>query len=175
MNGLRAYYGNALSDEVLAHLNLDGIGRVLALTPNDEANALAALHFTELFGRAEAYQLVPNTLARETDTAPHLRGRFLFDDQANYSTLSARLAAGAVVKTTSLSEQFDYNAFKALYNGAALPLFVITASGQLRIWTLDERLTPEPGQRIISLVPADMLATVPPDAAAMRADDPRVT
>src|SRR5690606_5492594 len=90
------------------------------------------------------------------------------DNQANYNTLSARLAAGEVVKTTSLSEQFDYNAFRALYNGAALPLFVITASGQLRPWALDECLTPEPGQRIISLAPADVLATVPPDAEAPR-------
>jgi hypothetical protein len=167
MNGLRTYYGTALSDDVLDYIDLDGIGRILALTSNDEANALAALHFTDLFGRDEAYQLAPNTVERETETAPHLRGRFLFDQHANYNTLSARLNAGAVVKTTSLSEQFDYDTFQAFYQGAALPLFVITASGNLRIWAADEQLKPEPGQRVISLIPAHIAADVTPDPEPM--------
>ena len=43
MSGLRTYYGNALTEEALDTIDMDGIGRVLALTPNDEANALATL------------------------------------------------------------------------------------------------------------------------------------
>ncbi|PON13621.1 hypothetical protein C2W62_33405 [Candidatus Entotheonella serta] len=109
LNGFKTHYVNALTENALDNMDLDGIGRVLALTPNDEANALAALHFAELFGHAEAYQLVPSTADRET--VPHLRGHFLFDESANYNVLSLHLASGATIKTTGLSEQFDYAAF----------------------------------------------------------------
>ena len=35
------------------------IGRLLALTPNEEVNSLAALHFAGLFGRENVFQLTP--------------------------------------------------------------------------------------------------------------------
>ena len=51
--GLSAYYANVLSEELLYDIQLDDIGRLLALTPNDEVNSLAALHFVDIFGRSE--------------------------------------------------------------------------------------------------------------------------
>jgi hypothetical protein len=161
LRGLKTHYGNALAEGTLDNIDLGGIGRVLALTPNDEANALAALHFTEIFGRSEAYQLVPGTANNET--VPHLRGHFLFDENANYNALSSQLATGASVKTTGLSEQFDYEAFQAYYQFSALPLFVITSHGNLRVWTTAQPLSPIPGQRIVSLIPAETLAVVVSD------------
>jgi NhaP-type Na+/H+ or K+/H+ antiporter len=161
LRGLKTHYGNALAEGTLDNIDLGGIGRVLALTPNDEANALAALHFTEIFGRSEAYQLVPGTANNET--VPHLRGHFLFDENANYNALSSQLATGASVKTTGLSEQFDYEAFQAYYQFSALPLFVITSHGNLRVWTTEQPLSPIPGQRIVSLIPAETLAVVVSD------------
>lgn len=91
---------------------------------------------------------------------PHLRGHWLFDENANYNALSHQLATGATIKTTRLSEQFDYDAFQAYYQYSALPLFVITSSGDLLVWTADQPLAPTPGQRIVSLTPAEILATV---------------
>ncbi len=164
LSGFNTYYGNALTEDALDNIDLDGIGRILALTPNDEANALAALHFAELFGHQEAYQLVPTTA--DSETVPHLRGRFLFADHANYNALSIHLTEGAVIKTTGLSEQFDYDTFQAYYQHAAWPLFVITEGGDLLIWTTEQPLSPAPGQRIVSLIPADVIAATTPEAPA---------
>ena len=55
--GLRAAYVNVLSEHALYELDLGGIGRLLAVTPNDEVNSLANLHFTDVFERSEQYQL----------------------------------------------------------------------------------------------------------------------
>ncbi|UCG86557.1 MAG: sodium:proton antiporter, partial [Gemmatimonadota bacterium] len=55
-SGLRAQYGNVLDEQAMDALDLDGIGGLLAVTSNDEVNALAALHFGEVFGRARVYQ-----------------------------------------------------------------------------------------------------------------------
>jgi NhaP-type Na+/H+ or K+/H+ antiporter len=43
MAGLPVYYGNALTEGALDNIDLQGIGRMLALTANDEVNSLAAL------------------------------------------------------------------------------------------------------------------------------------
>ena len=165
MSGLRTYYGNALTEEALDHINMDGIGRVLALTPNDEVNALATLHFAEIFGRDETYQLSPGEAV--DDPALHLRGRFLFDETANYTILSRQIEDGAAIKTTHLSDRFDYEAFQAFYQGEALLLFVISAAGHLMVHTMDTPLAPIPGQIIISLIPASILAVTNavPDAS----------
>ena len=57
MEDIPAYYGSGLSESVFEEFNLDGIGQLLAVTPNDEANSLAVLHFKEIFDREELFQL----------------------------------------------------------------------------------------------------------------------
>ncbi|MDZ7681462.1 MAG: NAD-binding protein [Fodinibius sp.] len=58
--GLKTYHGNVLSEFALEEIDLDGIGRMLSLTPNDEVNSLAALRFGDIFGRSHVFQLPPN-------------------------------------------------------------------------------------------------------------------
>ena len=155
MAGLETYYGNALAEHTLEEIDLTGIGRLLALTSNDEANSLATLHFAEVFGRSELYQL---PITKDQDVAEHqvspqhLRGRILFGPNITQSYLRQQLEAGATIKTTPLTTEFDYEAFRELYSEAALPLFLITASGQLHIYTVRNQLVPKPGQTLISLI-----------------------
>lgn len=154
--GLTAYHGSILSEDVADNIDLDGIGRLLALTANDDVNALAALHFAEIFGRAEVYQLHPkdhnNGLA--TPVPPHLRGRLLFGADTTYTQLADRIAGGGKIKKTPLTKEFDYGAFQAHYGATALPLFLIDGTGKLLVATADQPLLPRPGQTLISLVNA---------------------
>ena len=59
MAGLPCRKGSIFNDELIEDLDLSQIKRLLTLTPNDEANALAAAHLIEIFGRKEVYQLPP--------------------------------------------------------------------------------------------------------------------
>ncbi|UCD37945.1 MAG: sodium:proton antiporter [Fidelibacterota bacterium] len=155
MAGLPVHYGSAIAEDSLDRLDLNGIGRLLALTPNDEANSLAALHFLELFGREELFQLSPTSDPEETaaDYPPlHLRGRFLFGPGASYQTLSELKARDAVIKKTVLTDTYDFNTFQQQYGGSALPLFLIDQDRKLRVFTHDENLVPESGQVLISMV-----------------------
>ena len=43
MEGLPTYYGSVLSEYAIDEIDLNEIGGLLALTPNDEANSLAAM------------------------------------------------------------------------------------------------------------------------------------
>lgn len=155
MEGLNTYHGNAFSEEVLEELDLSGIGRLLALTSNNEVNSLAAIHFPEVFSRAAVYQLPLGIGGGEvrSELAPqHLTGRFLFGPKMTYSHLMDRFLDGAVVKATTLTEKFDYVDFQTRYNHTAIPLFLITKKDKLIIYTTDYQPIPKPGQTLISLV-----------------------
>lgn len=153
--GCRVYYDSILSESLLAEIQLDGVGRLLAMTPNDEVNSLAALRFANTFGRSEVYQL-PSRTSRENDadsTMPrHLRGRHLFAEKASFEYLQARVLAGAVIKTTSITEEFPSEKYLQTYGKETLPLLLITKSRQIEIFTLDTEIQPVPGDTIVALV-----------------------
>jgi NhaP-type Na+/H+ or K+/H+ antiporter len=153
--GCRAYYASILSENLLFDVQLDGIGRLLAMTSNDEVNSLAALRFADIFGRQEVYQLPPAMTMRsgkQDDTPKHLRGRFLFNSDMSYDYLERRFHDGAIVRKSSISEEFDFGAFKARYGESGIPLFVITETGNLKVVTVSDPVEPKPGQTLISLV-----------------------
>ena len=155
MENIQAHHGSALSEHVIDEMDLDGIGRFLALTSNDEANSLAALNCSKLFEREELYQLHPQTNRQndENKLPPmHLRGRFLFGEQVDYQFLSSRFLTGWSLKSTRLSDEFDYEAFQKRYNESAIPLFLITENKKLIIITTDAQHEPKPGQTIVALV-----------------------
>lgn len=154
MEGLTTYHANLLSESAIDELNLGGIGRFLALTPNDEVNSLAALHFIDLFGRANVYQLTPEREGSgRTDTASqHLHGRLLFQPGLTYRGLDAMFAKGGAVKTTKLTEEFDYSAFRKHYGEEAVILFVKREGGELTVCTADQPVSPRPGQTLLALV-----------------------
>ncbi len=153
--GLTAQYGNILAEQAMDELELDGIGRLLAMTPNDEVNALAALHFKEMFGSSNVFQLVPEsaTAGGDDPTIPqHLRGRFLFGNAATYHTLATRIGAGGVFKKTTLSDEFEFEDYLTQHGDTVLPLFIIKDTGALDVVVTTGLPSPKQGQAVISLV-----------------------
>jgi hypothetical protein len=151
MEGLPSYYGSLFSEHVDEELDLSGIGRLLALTPSEEINALAALHFSEVFGRNEVYQLPSEAAVGTPEMSIELRGRNLFNPNATYVHLAKRLGESAEVKKTKLTEEFDYNAFLEQYGEDPLILFLIDTGGGLVPITANQKLDPKPGETLIFL------------------------
>lgn len=153
--GLKSYYQNILIEDLSEDIELDGIGRLLAVTPNDEVNSLAALHFIEDFGRSQVYQLpkVSKFSAKSEESIPqHLRGRLLFGPEATFSYLDQKFTSGATLKKTPLTGEFSYESFKEHYGDKALPMFIIRKDNTLVVLTSDSTPKPMPGQFLISLV-----------------------
>lgn len=154
MSGLAAHYGSAVSEQVVEALDLSGIGRFLAMTPNDEANSLATLRFAEIFGRSEVYQLpvAARTEGQQSDVSPqHLRGRFLFEAETTFPYLAERFGQGAEIKATRLTERFDDQDFQSMYQGDAIPMFLLPAHGGLEVFTTEASPSPEAGDLLISM------------------------
>jgi len=153
--GLSAHYANILSEDILVDVPMDGIGRFLAMTPNDEVNTISVLHFVDVFGRAEVYQLAPATggaAAARSNLPLHLRGRYLFDKEANFSYITALIRGGAVVKATPITGEYNYEAFQSMYGSRALSLFILSESGSLEVCTAARPAEPDAGDILISIV-----------------------
>ena len=152
MAGLPTYTGSVLAEQALDRMDLGGLGKVIAATPNDWVNVLAAHRFERVFGRAACYQLPPNQSGKESDRHTYLHGRWLFSDEMTHHAIEKRLAEGYVIKATSLSEEFDYAAFREQYGETTTPLFVIDARKRLTPVTANTPCDAQPNDTIIALV-----------------------
>lgn len=156
LEGLSAHYGSILSQDVLDQVSLYGIGRLAALTSNDEANSLAAVHFAEVFGRKEVYQLSPEKQeGRKAHGVRHLQGRYLFSDKATFDRLEEMFERGAAVKTNTITEKFTFANFRERYGEDAIPLFIVTPgeTATLSMIVAGQSAKPRPGQILISAIP----------------------
>ena len=152
LEGLPSYLGSIVSEAAAEETDLGGIGRLFALTRNDEVNSLAVLHFGEIFGRREVYQLASRgRIGARSEGAAHLRGRSLFGDEITYDELERRFARGDVIKATPLTGEFGFEDWREQYGDEALPLFAVE-DRRLIVYTADREKSPRPGQTLIGLV-----------------------
>ncbi len=157
MEELPTHYGSALSEHTIEQLELPGIGRLLAMTPNGEINSLAAVHFREVFGKSEIYQL---PVAREAGQRSHafetaMGGRILFGEDYTIQELEKRLHQGHIVKKNLLTEEFDFDSYRGRYGESGLPILLIGPKGEVRIFAEDHPPVPAKGWILVSLVPAN--------------------
>jgi NhaP-type Na+/H+ or K+/H+ antiporter len=162
MSNLPVSLASIGSDFVRETIDLSGIGRLLAMTPNDEVNTLAAMSFVERFGRSDVYQLAvhESTKVPTARAATYRRGRILFNKPITFEQLESRFEAGMQVKTTVLSADFTYNDFLDRYTETALVLFRVEEKGKLVIATSDREYTPRAGHKIIALVEVPEVAAI---------------
>jgi NhaP-type Na+/H+ or K+/H+ antiporter len=156
IEGLRAHYGDAISEHLLEEIDFDDMGRVFAITANNQVNSLAILHFADVFGRTGTYQLPQSkgsgrNLDRATPPA-HLRGRTLFGKDQTFFRLNGLLEAGGEVRVTKLTREFTFDEFTKQHADNAVPLFSLTEQGNLRIFTAEDAFVPAAGSRLISLI-----------------------
>jgi hypothetical protein len=155
MAGLPIAYASIGSEYVQEEIDLGGIGRLIAMTPNDEVNTLAAMGFAERFGRAEVFQVAVSESAsdRTEHVGAYRRGRIVFDRPTTIEYLEERFSSGARVKKTTLTADFTYDDFLARYGESTLVLFRTDATGKkLLIATEESETSPRPGQKVFALV-----------------------
>lgn len=150
IEGLEAHQGNLLSESVQEDLSLSGLGHFLALTSNDEANALACVHMRDTFGARKVYQLPPRE-ENGQEFASGLMGRILFDERATYETLESLMQRGGVIKATLLTEKFTCDEYRQVWGDYALPLLAFRGK-KVIVATTDEPFQPEPGWKLVALV-----------------------
>lgn len=152
LQGLDVEHGNLLSTFVEETLEIGGIGRLLALTSNDEANAIACQHFQDEFGSAQVYQLAPSRpTGRQHSRNLEPLGRLLFREELTYGKLQSLLAQGAVLKRTPLTAQFTLEDYRREYPTEQSVLLMAIQGKQVTIATTDQPLQPQQGWELLTL------------------------
>ena len=98
MENLPTYFGNPASEHAESHLDLVGLGHLLALSPSGELNTLAVTRFRHEFGPHRLYALINSQENRRTDKhrASHEhRGQALGKPALTYGQLISELNQGA--------------------------------------------------------------------------------
>ncbi len=151
--GLEAEHGLIASQRLLDRLDLEGIGHLLAVSHDDQANTLAVAHFRSVFEQ-NVYQLQPERASTggsaKWSPPKAIRGRPV-GGGLSHRDVARLIAEGAVCKVTRITDEFDYTALKRHYGRDVHPLFVVGPAGHLE--PFDEREKERlAGSRVVSLV-----------------------
>ena len=162
--GLPSMVANILSPQVQERIELSGIGRLIALTPNNEINSLACVHYARHFGRSNVFQVAHHSQRvqqkaqakgesgrKKTDVDEEVRGRVAFGHNATIDELDERLALGAKVRKTKLTKEFTFKDWQSRHGRDAVALFVVDEDGSLTVIAADKAISPKAGETIISM------------------------
>lgn len=128
LEGIPAYYGSVLADRSDDEVRLSGIGRLLALTKNDEANALASLKYARTFGSQHVFQLAPTRSGSTRDgLATEQRGRFAFGEGVTYERIDGLLEQGAELAVRPIDRARSAEEIATLATPTRLPIMVLDA------------------------------------------------
>ncbi|TDR23688.1 sodium/proton antiporter (CPA1 family) [Marinicella litoralis] len=144
MKDIKTYYGNVVSEHADHHLDLIGIGKLMAVSMNTDLNLLAAARYKNEFGVAHMFLLSNDEKPKEDNKhAISLEGkaRHLFSKEVTYAKLASALAQGGQIKTTLLTEEFGHEAYLAKHGKNVIPMFGISPDGKtLRVFTRAESI-----------------------------------
>ncbi len=154
MGGLSTYSGSVLSEQIINEIDLSGIGKLLAITPNEEVNSLAVIYFARIFGSNEIYQLsIKDEIKKEgKNVSKDLKGQVLFGTDFSYEFLLNSYPDKFKIKSTNITEKFNYEDYiNQNVEEKIIPLFIIDENKNLMVFTRENMLTPEKDQTLISL------------------------
>ncbi|MBQ53668.1 MULTISPECIES: cation:proton antiporter [Pseudomonas] len=161
MDNLPTYFGNPTSQHAEAHLDLVGLGHMLALSPSSELNALACMHYRHDFPAKRRFTLPSGNESRRSDkhrSSDGVRGRCLGSEPLSFPQFASRLSKGAEIRTTTLTEAFGWSEYQKLYGDKAVVILARDPKGWIHVATQPLDFAPGPDWSLIALIeeePAD--------------------
>ncbi|MBK1828008.1 cation:proton antiporter [Haloferula rosea] len=162
--GLEAHRANILSEFAEEELDFNGLGSLVAGTPNDEVNSLATQRFIHQFGRAGVWQIAPADLDshEHTSAASDVRSQICFTGAPGHPALQDLAAGDSVVKKTQITEVFTFENFVETYRESSWIILFLSSSGRgLRPAPADLETVPA-GTTLYYLIDAEPLPVETP-------------
>jgi len=166
---LPSHEGSILSEQTLDELDLSGMGRLFACTPNPWVNTLAAKRFERYFGRVEVYRVrcTDSETRALGDTEPGERQtRWLFADTVTEHDLETRVERGDIIRPIVVTDAPGFGPLLERLGADAVPLIIVAKDGRVIPVTADRSREPQVGDTVIALVrqaPAAPSANAPRD------------
>jgi CPA1 family monovalent cation:H+ antiporter len=155
MAGLPVFYGSPVSRYAESHLDLIGLGHLLALSHRPGLNELACIRYRYEFGR-DAVFTVPHR-AEGTHEKHRISGqsagRILFSGRLSMDRLLELVDGGVTARTTEITDSFTFDEYREKYPCRHV-LFITDDSGRLRFPVDEDALRVPAGSKVTALVPA---------------------
>ncbi len=158
MEKLPTYFGNPTSQDAEAHLDLVGLGHLLTLSPSSELNALACMHFRHDFAANRRFTLPSGAESRRSDkhrSRDEVRGQPLGSSALSFPQFASSLSKGAEVRTTTLTNTFDWPAYQSLHGDRAVVLIARDPNGWIHIANQPFSLQPCADWTLVALIEAE--------------------
>ncbi|MEJ2058205.1 MAG: sodium:proton antiporter, partial [Desulfofustis sp.] len=110
-DGLDVYHGSPISEHADRYMNLDGIGRMIALTPHRGANVAAAMHYRAELGRDNVFVIHTTSgenLKKSKERPARRNTRLFLEDSLSYENLDSIIKNGGTIETVTLEEESSY-------------------------------------------------------------------
>lgn len=152
MAGIPVFYGSAVSNYADRHLDLTGIGNLLAMSYQPGLNELACVKYRYEFGRDSVFTIrqYAESGHEKHQISGEAGGRVLFGGQRSVDELGEVLHAGGEVKTTEITENYSYAEYREKHPDRII-LFISDADGNIRFPLGDESEDISDGDKITAL------------------------
>ena len=155
MAGLPVFYGSPVSAYAERHLDLIGLGHLLALSHRPGLNELACVRYRYEFGRKAVFTIsqYSETTHSKYQISGESGGRVLWAGKLSVDDLLERVRSGVATRSTAVTANFTFEDYRR-QNPDALILFMTDAAGRLHFPVADEDLRVPAGWTVTALVPA---------------------
>jgi len=159
--GLETYLGNPMSEHAERHLDMTGIGRLLALSPYESVNFGAVMHFRRELGNNKVYLIRSQAMWTQKAPRPNLdsdledsstvvsarkktesrflpgnkRGQLLFSADISYQQLLEALSKGGKLTKIAIDEDTPLNEITEQQSQNLVPLFFIDIKDRIQMIT----------------------------------------
>lgn len=149
-DGLPSILASVLSKDLIDATEFMEVGKLLAITPNEEINYVALEEYSSVFGHRSVYALPASHLSGEADV--RLKSKVLFGDDVTFNEITSRISNGCEFKTFKLTQRFNLEKFRKEFP-EGIPLFVLTDDGKVFVFSSDNsNVITRPGSTLVALV-----------------------
>ncbi|MGQ7247086.1 cation:proton antiporter [Halomonas sp. V046] len=150
------YFGEVLSEEAELDMEMNQFDSLVALTDNDDYNALVCVNYGPEFGHHRVFQFAPanGESGDSANKAPETLGGYYFGNRLDYDTAISRIDQGWCLRLTRLSEAYTFADYRR-DNPDARVISAYSEDGGVRVMTRDASFDADSDETLLALVPDD--------------------
>ena len=167
--GVDTFFGDPLSEHAHHELELNRYAAIIAATQNDAYNTLVCTDFGPEIGRNNVFQIGRRVGTSEKHSFNFtIGGRQLFAEGLEFYELTGRMRRNWEFRSTQLSEEFDWDDFKAQMHEEAQVMLWVKPSGDFVMNSVEIDDVPEAGDIVVQFAPAREERALAAKAAAAK-------
>src|SRR5699024_441219 len=153
--GVPFYHGEMLSEQTEYQLDTIPYEYMIAATEYNSYNALVCTTFMPEYGRTNVFKVSPyrHDLNGMGDMVNKVGGRILFRQDLSLDDLNRKTKEHYIFRQTTITNQYTYKQYLNEKDDDTVLLYIIKPSGRMKYYSEEMRVTPEPGDKVVSLTP----------------------